>query len=164
MRQGNTLLISQDFWLCYCWLRKAFTSAISPLFHFSSSWAIFPWNAVLIRLTSWVFVTETQFPMHFGKLHSLNEEGFTFSASIPTVNVNGSFHWEQALTPASCARPGGGRRNSLPQSLHTCQQCQRNASLFLCLLMGFVFSPLQYVTKLVLNVHLHNSSSSLKWK
>lgn len=124
----------------------------------------FPWNAVWIRLTSWVFVTGTQFPMHFGKLHSLNAEGVTFSASIPTVNVNGSFHWGQALTPVSCARPGGGRRNSLPQSFHTCQQCQHNGSLFLCLLVGFVYSPLQYLTMLVLDVHLHNSSSSLKWK
>jgi len=80
-----------------------------------------------------IFATEAQFPTHFGKWHNLNG-GVAFTA---TVNVNGSFHWDRALTPASCARPGGSKTNSLPHSFCTCQQYQHKGSLFLCLLTGF---------------------------
>ena len=111
-----------------------------------------------------ISVTETKFPTHFGKLHSLNLEGVTFSANIPVVNVNDSFNGEQAMMPASCARAGEVRERADLISFLPASNTSTMAHYSSAYLWAFVYSPLQYQTILVLNLDLCTSSSSLKWK
>lgn len=111
-----------------------------------------------------ILVTETKFSTHFGKIHSLNLEGVTFSASIPVLNVNGSFNREQVIMPVRYARAGEVRETAdlisfLPVSHVSTMACYSSAYLW-----ASVYSHLPYQTILVLNLDFRTSSSSLKWK
>lgn len=159
----NYTTVSSDKYLSAFYLQMlSFSpSELCPIFFFPLKFCT--GKAAFMRYGN-MLVIEAKFSTHFGKTHSLNLEGLTFSANIPVLNVNGSFNREHVMMPARYTRAGEVRETADLISFLPASHVSTMAHYSSAYLWASVYSHLHYQAILVLNLDFCTSSSSLKWK